>query len=120
MLEQTCIPGGKLKGGLAYVAGRWTALKRFLDDPKIPLDNNISEAGFVGLAQGRRNYVGCRTERGMFVATSFYTVVESACVSGANPDKYLRYAVETLLDGGDPLLPHQWLAETTAKEPDSG
>lgn len=119
MLEQKCIPGGKLKGGLAYVAGRWTKLKKFLDDPRIPLDNNISEAGFVGVAQGRRNYIGCRSERGMLVATSFYTVVESARVSGANADKYLRYAVDTLLDAGDPLLPHEWLAATIAPPGDS-
>jgi transposase len=116
MLEQKCIPGGKLKGGLEYVAGRFTNLKKFLDDPHIPLDNNVSEAGFVGVAQGRRNYIGCRTERGMFVATSFYTVVESCRVSGANADAYLRYAVEILLDGGDPLLPHEWLATTTAAD----
>lgn len=110
MLEQQCIPGGKLKGALAYVAGRWTNLEKFLDDPRIPLDNNVTEAGFVGVAQGRRNYVGCRNERGMFVATTFYSVYESARVSGAVPDKYVRYAAETLLDGGDPLLPHEWLA----------
>lgn len=110
MLEQKCIPGGKLKGALEYVAGRWTNLTKFLDDPRIPLDNNVSEAGFVSIAQGRRNYVGCRTERGMTVATTFYTVFESARVSGATPDKYLRYAAETLLDRGDPLLPHEWLA----------
>lgn len=110
MLEQKCIPGGTLKAGLAYVAGRWTNLKKFLDDPRIPLDNNVSEAGFVSVAQGRRNYVGCRTERGMTVATRFYTVVESARVSGANEDKYLRYAAETLLAKGDPLLPHEWVA----------
>jgi transposase len=110
MLAQTSIPGGKLKGGLDYVAGRWTNLTKFLDDPRIPLDNNITEAGFVGVAQGRRNYVGCRTERGMFVATTFYTVVESARISGANEVDYLRYAAETLLDGGDALMPHEWLA----------
>lgn len=110
MMEQTCIPGGKLKAGLAYVAGRWSNLTKFLEDPRIPLDNNVSEAGFVGLAQGRRNYVGCRSDRGMFVATSFYSVYESARVCGAQPDKYMRYAAETLLDGGDPLLPHEWLA----------
>jgi len=110
ILEQQCIPGGKLKAGLDYVAGRWTKLTKFLDDPRIPLDNNVTEAGFVGLAQGRRNYVGCRTERGMFVAATFYTVFESARVCGADPDKYLRYAAESLLDGRRPLLPHEWLA----------
>ena len=119
MLEQKCIPGGKLKAGLAYVAGRFSNLKKFLEDPRIPLDNNVSEAGFVGVAQGRRNYVGCRTERGMLVATSFYTVVESCRVSGANADKYLRYAVQTLLDGGDALLPHQWLTTTIAPAADA-
>jgi transposase len=110
MSEQECIPGGTLKAGLEYVAARWTNLTKFLDDPCIPLDNNVSEAGFVSVAQGRRNYVGCRTERGMTVATTFYTVFESARVSGANPDKYLRYAAETLLDHREPLLPHEWLA----------
>ncbi len=110
ILEQQCLPGGKLKAGLEYIAGRWTNLTKFLDDPRIPLDNNITEAGFVGIAQGRRNYVGCRTERGMRVATTFYTITESARVSGANPDKYLRYAAELLLGGGPPLLPHEWVA----------
>ena len=109
ILEQSCIPGGKLKAGLEYVAGRWKNLTKFLDAPEIPLDNNITEAGFVGIAQGRRNYVGCRTERGMKVATTFYTVSESARVTGANPDKYLRYAAELLLEGGRPLLPHEWV-----------
>lgn len=90
--------------------GQWSALTRFLDDPRIPLDNNNNEAGFVGLAQGRRNYIGCRTERGMTVATTFYTVFESARVCGANPNEYLRYAAEVLLDGREALLPHEWLA----------
>lgn len=110
ILAQMCIPGGALKKGLEYVAGRWSGLTRFLDDPRIPLDNNIAEAGFVGLAQGRRNYVGCRSERGMLVATTFYTVFESARVSGARPDEYIKYAAEALLEGVDPLLPHEWLA----------
>jgi transposase len=47
MLAQQCIPGGSLKKGLAYVAARWSALTVFLDDPRVPLDNNVSEAGFV-------------------------------------------------------------------------
>jgi hypothetical protein len=33
----------------------------------------------------RRNYVGCRAERGMAVATRFYTVVERAGVKVGHP-----------------------------------
>ena len=29
-------------------SSRWTRLMRFLDDPEIPLDNNRTEAGFIG------------------------------------------------------------------------
>ncbi len=108
--EQSCTPGGRLKAGLEYVAGPWNNLSKLLDAPEIPLDNNITDAGFVGIAQERRNYLGCRTERGMRVATTFYTLSESARVTGANPDKYLRYAAELLLEGGRPLLPHEWVA----------
>ena len=50
----------------------------------------------------------------MLVATTFYTVFESARVAGAHEERYLRYAVDALLDGGDPMLPHEWLATMPA------
>lgn len=108
ILEQSCVPGGLLKAGLKYIAGRWTRLLRFLDDPRIPLDNNRTEASFIGLAQGRRNYIGARSDRGMMVAARFYTVVESARVNGIDGLAYLRYAAITACRGGDPVLPHEW------------
>jgi transposase len=110
ILEQRCIPGGLLKSALEYVAKRWTALTRFLDDPLIPLDNNQTEAGYIWLAIGRRNYIGARSERGTKVAGTFYTVFESARICGADPEAYLRYAAESLLSGDVPLLPHEWAA----------
>lgn len=108
MLEQQCIPGGLLRQKLRYVSSRWTALTRFLDDPRIPLDNNRTEAGYVGLAIGRRNYVGARSKRGTEVAAVFYTIFESARVNGADGEAYLRYATAELLAGREPLLPHEW------------
>lgn len=108
ILAQTCIPGGALKAGLTYVASRWTALTRFLDDPLIPLDNNRTEAGYVGLAIGRRNYIGARSVRGTEVAALFYTLFESAKVNGADPEAYLRYAVGAVRAGESPELPHEW------------
>ena len=108
ILEQTCVPGGLLKAGLEYIAARWTRLTRFLDDPRIPLDNNRTEASFIGLAQGRRNYIGARSNRGTIVAARFYTVVESAHVNGVDGHAYLRYAAITASRGDQPLLPHEW------------
>ncbi len=106
--KQTCVPGGLLKGGLQYIADRWTRLMRFLDDPLIPLDNNRTEASFIGLAQGRRNYIGARSDRGTMVAARFYTIVQSAHVNGLDGHKYLRYAAMAATRGDEPLLPHEW------------
>ena len=109
ILEQKCIPGGRLKASLEYVAKRWTALTRFLDDPQLPLDNNQTEAGYIGMAIGRRNYIGARSVRGTEVAAKFYTIFETARTCGADPDAYLRYATDTALRGEAPLLPHEWV-----------
>jgi len=108
ILRQTCVPGGLLKGGLSYIAARWTRLNRFLDDPLIPLDNNRTEGSFVGLALGRRNYVGARSTRGTQVAARFYTIAESARVNGVDGYKYLHYAASSANRGDVPLLPHEW------------
>ena len=36
----------------------WPGLTRFLDDPRIPLDNNASERQLRGPVVGRKNYYG--------------------------------------------------------------
>ncbi len=108
ILQQSCVPCGLLKTGLGYVATRWTRLTRFLEDPLIPLDNNRTEASFVGLALGRRNYIGARSARGTLVAARLYTVAESARVNGADCHKYLHYAASAANRGDVPLLPHEW------------
>ncbi|MFC1609730.1 IS66 family transposase [Myxococcota bacterium] len=107
--EQKCIPGGQLKASLTYIAKRWTPLTRFLDNPLIPLDNNDTEAGYVWLAIGRRNYIGARSIRGTEVAAKFYTVFESARAVGADPEAYLRYTTELSRSGETPVLPHEWV-----------
>jgi len=112
LLEQQCIPGGQLKASLTYIAKRWTALTRFLDNPLIPLDNNDTEAGYIWVAIGRRNYLGARSKRGMVAAATFYTVFESARAVGADPEAYLRYATELLRRGETPLLPNEWVNVT--------
>ena len=108
ILDQHCIPGGQLKKSLEYVAKRWTALNRFLDNPLIPLDTNHVERGYIGMAIGRRNYVGARSIDGAKVAARFYTVFETCKRVGVEPHAYLRYATYALLAGDRPSLPHEW------------
>ena len=43
---------------LRSLLDRWSGLTLFVDDPKIPMDNNASERTVCGPAMGRKDYFG--------------------------------------------------------------
>jgi transposase len=89
---QRALPRSALGKAIAYTSGLWRGLVRFLGDPKIPLDTNGVEPALRGVAVGRRNYYGSRSERGTRVAALFYSLIESAKLCGVEPRAYLREA----------------------------
>lgn len=76
----------------AYVVANWARLTRFLDDARIPLDNNATERGIRGPVVGRKNHYGSKSERGTEIAAIFYTLLETAKLQGLDPARYLREA----------------------------
>jgi transposase len=62
---------------------------RFLGDPRVPLDTNGVERALRGVAVGRKNHYGSRSERGTRVAALFYSLTESAKLCGVEPRAYL-------------------------------
>jgi transposase len=88
----------------AYVVANWDRLTRFLDDARIPLDNNATERGIRGPVIGRKNHFGSKSQRGTEIASVFYTLLETAKLVGVDPARYLREAA--LADArGQVLLP---------------
>ena len=89
----------------AYTVTNWQRLTRFIDDPRIPLDNNGTERGIRGPVVGRRNHFGSKSRRGTEIAATFYTVLETSKLEGVDPATYLREAAlanargEVLLPG---------------------
>jgi transposase len=65
---------------------------RFLEEPKIPLGTNGLERTLRGVAVGRKNHYGSRSERGTRVAALFYSLIESAKLAGVEPRAYLGAA----------------------------
>ena len=91
--------------------GLWTGLVRFVDDPRIALDNNATERGLRGMVVGRKNHYGSRSRRGTEVAALFYSLIESAKLCGVEPKAYLLYATRAALEKtGTVTLPHALLA----------
>ena len=97
----------------AYTIANWDRLTRFVNDPRIPLDNNATERAIRGPVVGRKNHYGSKSRRGTEVASIFYTLLETAKLVGVDPAKYLRAAA--LADArGETLLPHDFAAEPPA------
>ena len=90
----------------AYTIANWERLTRFLDNPRIALDNNATERGIRGPVVGRKNHYGSKSRRGTEVAATFYSLLETAKLYDMDPAHYLREAVRAA-DRGEALLPSQ-------------
>ena len=99
--------GSALRKAVEYMTGRWEGLTRFLDDPRVPLDNNLLERAIRPLALGRKNFLGSRSERGVVVASVLYSLIETAKLCEVDPRKYVLAAVHAALEVPHRiLLPH--------------
>jgi transposase len=109
-LGQRVLPESSLGKAISYMLGLWAGLTRFLDDPRIPIDNNHTERGLRGMVVGRKNHYGSRSQRGTEVAALFYSLIESAKLCGVDPKAYLLTAARAALaDRAAATLPHALL-----------
>ena len=98
---------------IAYMQGLWAGLVRFLENPRIPLENNGTERAIRGPVVGRKNFYGSRSRRGTEVAATFYTIFETAKALNLDPAEYLRAVVlKALTSPGSLTLPADFQATT--------
>lgn len=94
---QVGLPRSEFGKAVRYMLERWTGLTRFVDNPCISLDNNAAERALRGPVVGRKNHYGSKSLRGTQVAALFYTLCETAKLTGVDPHAYLLHAVEAAL-----------------------
>jgi transposase len=104
LLEQATLKTLSVGKAAGYIIGNWDRLTRFVDDPRIPLDNNGTERGIRGPVVGRKNHYGSRSRSGTQVASTYYSLLETAKLHGIDPRAYLRAAI-LAADRGEALLP---------------
>jgi transposase len=109
-LEQRALPQSPLGKAIKYMGGLWPGLVRFIDEPRLALDNNATERALRGVVLGRKNHYGSRSERGTQVAALFYSLIESAKLAGVEPDGYLRAAAHAAVRKQPIPLPHELAA----------
>lgn len=108
------LPESGLDKAIGYALGCWGGLVRFLDDPRIPLDNNGTERAMRGVVVGRKNHYGSKSKRGTEVAALFYSLLESAKLAGVEPKAYLRAATYSAIRAERIPLPHEVATEAAA------
>jgi transposase len=74
----------------------------------IPVDNNATERALRGIALGRKNHYGSRSERGTRLAALCYTLLESAKLARVEPAAYLAEATrQAIATPGAATLPRE-------------
>lgn len=75
---------------ITYAQNQRDALRTFLDDGRIPLDNNWSERELRRIAWGRDNWLFVGSEDGGDAAARFVSLIASCQLHGIEPLAYLR------------------------------
>ena len=105
-------PGTATAKALDYSLNRWAALTRYLDDVRLPIDNNHDEQQIRPWATGRENWLFAGTLAAGQRAAVITSLIQSAKLNGHDPYVYLKDVLERLptqraSDIGE-LLPHRW------------
>ncbi|MEZ4430557.1 MAG: IS66 family transposase [Nannocystaceae bacterium] len=79
-----------LAKALGYSRNQRKALERFLDDGRLPLDNNVSERNLRREVLGRRNWLFVGSDDGALTNTVFVSLLASCQLHGLEPWAYLR------------------------------
>ena len=85
---------------LVSLQAHWTGLTRFVDDPRIPMDNNASERSLRGAALGRKNYYGSNAEWSGRLAMMLFSVFATLPKWQINPRTWLRWYLDACAVAG--------------------
>ncbi|WP_426757397.1 IS66 family transposase [Myxococcus sp. Y35] len=116
-------PKSPLGQAISYAMKQWEALTRFVEDVRLPLDNNASERALRKAALGRKNFLFVGHEAAGENLAGLYALVATCEANGVNPEAYLAdvlLRVQTHPNSriGE-LLPHEWIRRRAADPPDS-
>jgi len=101
-----------LAAAIRYALARMQRMRPYLANGILELDNNTAERGMRAIALGRKNYLFVGSEAGGTAAAIAYTLIETAKLSGVDPQAWLADTLACIPDYKitkvDELLPWRW------------
>ena len=105
----------------------WEGLTRFVDDPRIPMDNNGTERRGRGPAIARKNFYGSGSEWSGELAAAAFSIFATLSMCQLNPRKWLTWYFERCAAAGgqvpadiQPFLPWNLSDEKKKELRDTG
>jgi transposase len=105
---------GLLRSALGYVVRQRVALRRYLDDGRLRIDNNGSERELRSVAVGRKAWLFVGSDDHAEAAANLFSLISSCRLHRLDPEAYLRDLIRVLphwpRDRFLELAPRYWSA----------
>lgn len=111
-LRPTVAGNSGTANAIDYALRRWSALTRYLDDGRYPIDNNPIENAIRPIAVGRKNWLFAGSETAGRRAAAIMSLLATAKANGHDPHAWLSDVLTRLPTTRDrdiqTLLPQSW------------
>ncbi len=106
------LPKSKYGEAIGYVRNQWDSLRRYVEDGRLGIDNNVSERTLRVAAIGRKNWLFFGSDGGGEAAAICLSILASAKRHSIEPFAYVRDLLTALAKNDvdlEPLLPDNWI-----------
>lgn len=113
-LARRALPKSVLAKAVSYALNQWQALRRYTEDGRLSIDNNVSERTLRHQAVGRKNWLFLGSRQAGPRAAVLFTILAGAKRHRIEPWTYLRELLLRLHDDDsrlDEMLPERWAAD---------
>ena len=87
---------GLVSKALGYAIRQELALRRFLDDGRLRMDNNNSESALRVVATGRKSWLFFGSDDHAEAAANLYSLIASCKLHGIDPERYLAEVIRVM------------------------
>lgn len=92
------LPKSNIGKAIAYTLNLWPRLKRYIDDGRYEIDNNLIENSIRPIALGRKNYLFAGSHEAAQRAAMIYSLLGTCKKNDINPYEWLKDALNRIQD----------------------
>lgn len=87
------LPDSQLGDAIAYALNQWDYLTRYVQDGRMPIDNNLLERDIRVFATGRKSWLFSDTAAGAKASAVIYSLMLTCRACGVEPFAWLRHVL---------------------------